>query len=1144
MLKRFFLLTVLLLTLVVSAAEEIVLIQDGKPNCEIILGDKPVRSAQFAALELQYALKKIASCDVEIRATPSGKQKVLIYVGQSGESLKKGFPDKELKKEYYLVDYKDNNIFLMGNDNKDYGKVDYAKWYTFPKRDWYYRSTTYAVYDFIEDALNLHYYGPGDLGMTYTKRATVKVKPFRRYRAPSFDAFRAIANYKIENGMKRDYEMMFLRWRLNTMYGISNHSTWGIFFRYWGKAKSKDRAVLFKEKRHELFAQGYKGRLAAVIGPEYPDDPDLPPQLCLTQKGTLDYFIWEALESLKGKRVPGSYGWRPRMEGQPYYYAFQEDDNNYFCKCANCQAYIKKKPYVELRYEFINRLAEAISKKDPNSGISTLCYSGGGTYPKTKLHPSVAVMICLSLQAYYHPGIYARQHEVYKTWVKKEIKNRPLMVWTYMLSPWSEATIIYRYNKFFPFLYPWKTAEYMKEFAQDGIKGWFGEINIQHHVLECYLASRITYDASANTDEIIEDYFRSYYGKAGPAMRKFYSQLEKICWDPANMSEGSRNKVIGGSYIYGYQTERKNWHYGTPERMKMLQGYIDEARKAASTPEERARVERFFNHIWKQAVEGRADFERRERNRNKPISQGMTKRIAPANGDLSKVSFEQAAPLKEWRTLDGEDVNWKPDIRIASDDKYLYIRYEENNTTALKNAERAPFWENNMEIFLAKRAGSDYFQISAAPSGKSEINVRTVIHGAPRKQKVGSDVIKIENVRTGNKWVVKVCVPLDKIPGYGPAIRAGETISANIYRTDFQKGALNSYSWSPIYTNDYHEGMLKPGIIYITQETKKQAFDINGTFRVLSGEKFPDQWRELLTKTQTEALSVKDGVVDFGTKAPDLKRYRYLLHKRRYPCKVGDKLIVRYSVKGKGLFAPGMYFYYNDLLGQSFLEHKRTEFNSPDKFTEMETVFTVTSRPGQIPGKFMPMFYAFPGTKLELKNISVTLVPAVEEKLPQKQTNQEKIEVNGAFRVLPGAKFPDQWWELLGKGQTAALSAQDGVMDFGTKMPDLKRYRYLLHKNKFPCKNGDKITVRYSVKGKGLFAPGMYFFYDTVRGYSFLEHKRTMLKTPDQFTEMETVFIVKNRPGQNPAVFRPMFYAFPDTKLELKNISITIERAK
>ena len=1131
-----------------SAAEELVLIRNKVPQCEIIVGEKPVRSAQFAALELQYALKRITSSTVEIRSTPSGKQKILIYVGQSAESRKKGFPNKELKKEFYLVDYKGKDIFLMGNDNEDYGKVDYSNWYTFPQRDYYYRSTTYAVYDFIEDALNLHYYGPGDLGMTFTKRDTVKVTPFRRYRAPSFDAFRSIANYKIEPGMERDYRIMFLRWRLNTMYGIANHSTWGIFFRYWGKAKSKDKAVLFKEKRHDMFAQGYKGRLAAVIGKEYPNDPDLPPQLCLTNKGTLDYFIWEAVESLKGIRVPGSYGWRPRMKDQPYYYIFQEDDNNYFCKCASCQAYIKKKPYVELRYEFINHLAEAISKKDPNAGITTLCYSGGGSYPKVKLHPAVAVQICLSLQSYYHPGIYARQHELYKTWVQKEIKNRPLMVYTYMLNPAAEATTLYRYNKFFPFLYPWKTAEYMKEFAQDGIKGWFGEINLQQHMLECYLATRITYDASADTDAIIEDYFRSYYGKAGPAMKKFYTQLEKICWDPANMSEGARNKVIKGSYIYGYHTERRNWHYGTPERMKMFQGYVEEALKAASSPEERARVERFNNLIWRQAMEGRKEFERRERNRNKPVSQTLTKWIAPCNGDLSKVPFEQAVPVKEWRTLDGEEVNWKPDIRMLADDKYLYIRYEEKNTQALKNSDRTPFWENNMEIFLAKRAGSDYFQIAVSPEGKSELLLRTVVNGSPRKEKVSSGLIKVESSRNGNQWIVKVCVPYGKIPGFGPALKSGECIFGNIYRTDYKKlVSLKAYSWSPIYTNDYHEGMLKPGLIFISGKTNKENIDVNGAFRVQPGKTLPEHWRELKKKEEKNSLSVKDGIVDFGKTAQDLKRYRYLLHTKKYSCQEGDKVTVRYSVKGKGLFAPGMYFYYDEAMGYSFLEHKRTNLNSPDKFTDMETVFVAKSRPGKIPAKFMPMFYAFPDTKLELKNVTVTVEPPASanvepEKVPE--TKKETVEVNGAFRVPAGATLPDQWKELKKKEEKGSISAKDGIVDFGKTAQDLKRYRYLLQTKRFPCKDGDKIIVRYSVKGKGLFAPGMYFYYDNVKGYSFLEHKRTNLNSPDKFTDMEIVFPVKNRPGKNPERFVPMFYAFPGTKLELKNVTVTLEHGK
>jgi hypothetical protein len=105
----------------------------------------------------------------------------------------------------------------------------------------------------------------------------------------------------------------------------------------------------------------------------------------------------------------------------------------------------------------------------------------------------------------------------------------------------------------------------------------------------------------------------------------------------------------------------------------------------------------------------------------------------------------------------------------------------------------------------------------------------------------------------------------------------------------------------------------------------------------------------------------------------------------------------------------------------------------------------------------------------------------------------------------------------------------------------LKRYRYLLQTKRFDCKDGEQVTVRFSVKGKGLFAPGMYFYYDPVKGHSFLEYKRTKLNSPDKFTDMEVVFEVKNRPNQKPEKIVPMFYAFPDTKLELKNITITKE---
>ena len=96
--KIFSIFLLLTLTFIVSASE-LTLVENNKVNCEIIIGAKPVRSAQFAALELQYAIKKIANVEVKICSKPTGKQKVLIYIGQSEESCKKGFPNKKLTKE-------------------------------------------------------------------------------------------------------------------------------------------------------------------------------------------------------------------------------------------------------------------------------------------------------------------------------------------------------------------------------------------------------------------------------------------------------------------------------------------------------------------------------------------------------------------------------------------------------------------------------------------------------------------------------------------------------------------------------------------------------------------------------------------------------------------------------------------------------------------------------------------------------------------------------------------------------------------------------------------------------------------------------------------------------------------------------------
>ena len=74
--KRLLFAFVFLFVSALSAAT--VLVKDGKPQGAIILGSRPTRAAQFAALELQYWISKITGAQLPIRAVPQNGDQVLM----------------------------------------------------------------------------------------------------------------------------------------------------------------------------------------------------------------------------------------------------------------------------------------------------------------------------------------------------------------------------------------------------------------------------------------------------------------------------------------------------------------------------------------------------------------------------------------------------------------------------------------------------------------------------------------------------------------------------------------------------------------------------------------------------------------------------------------------------------------------------------------------------------------------------------------------------------------------------------------------------------------------------------------------------------------------------------------------------------
>ena len=246
-------------------------------------------------------------------------------------------------------------------------------------------------------------------------RPTLTVKLASIRHAPKMDAFRRpyFSNRFTGKLPMRDVLLLQLRWRVNTLFGETNHSIYSIFWRYWGKALSPNLARLFIEKKPEYFAQGYAGAFAPnALRRQYPEDPDLPPQLCATHPGVVDYFAREAEQVYLGNKVAGGYGNHIlKMPGQPWFYPIQEDDSSCWCRCDRCLARFSELPperrYGYLHFDWVNRIAEAAAQRHPDIGISTLATRTRCRTPTPRYLPFDRMWQCSSASESSHGTIPA-----------------------------------------------------------------------------------------------------------------------------------------------------------------------------------------------------------------------------------------------------------------------------------------------------------------------------------------------------------------------------------------------------------------------------------------------------------------------------------------------------------------------------------------------------------------------------------------------------------------------------------------------------------------------------------------------------------------------------------------------------------------
>ncbi len=953
----------------VASARPFVVAEDGAPRAAIVVGERPVKAARLAAEELRHVLKLVTGAELPIvAARPAGGSALYVGCSAGGDAAVRGRP---FEREEYLVAFRGDDCYLCGHDADDFGRFDYADEKTFPEVIYCFRSTTYAVYDFLERYAGVRFYGFGDQGIAFVPSPTLKFAPGADVRrAPAMDAYRrpyfgSRVREQLPGVTARDEKLLQLRWRANCMYGEVNHSVMGVWYSHYKPSKVPSRAKLFKGARPDWFAQGYAGKNApnCLRRVDYPGDVDIPPQLCTSAEGPVEYFADEAVRMHRGERIEGSFANRPVMDGEPFYYPVQEQDSGAWCNCERCQGNPRLKNYLFRHFDWVNRIARAARAKDPSVGIGTLAYGDTLDYPEgLRLEDNVLVQMCVGPQSWFHPYTYEMQHGRYKRWVEKEASRRPLTLWLYFLCPWAEAKSVHKYGKFFPIHYPRHTGRYFKEFTADGIRGFFAEVTPRYHLLEAYVAARLSDDPSLDPEAMLDEHYSLYYGAAGAAMKRFAEAFESESYDIANYSDRVRQMRIIGSYVYRFHSERDNWFLGSAERVKRLDCMMDEVKAAARTPLEKARVADFCSRIWNTAVEGRREFEERERIRAVPLPYMAPGAVPDCGGDVAKVDFGQARRTQALRTLDNHVAPSVAAFRLANDSTHLYLEFREKGGDAAAHPQFGG-WENGIEVFLATRQEGDYLQFCVGTDGTVKALRQLVVEGASRREP--ASVPKAVSACTPEGWTVRVAVPFAEIPH---GAKPGDYLYGNFFRTRRWEGGVST-AWSPIFCEHYLSGLHRFGTLYTNGAAPHGEVAVDAASWGIQDAKGGLK--------DGESFSFKGGVLSLRGGAGG-KPFYVFQQKPFYPVHDGVRVVFEFDARGSGELAACLPM----LTGRAYfagLSQKKVRL-SPEVSHHRVELEVSELRPESPPTTARLGFGVFSGGEAEVSNLHVSFVSGLQKK--------------------------------------------------------------------------------------------------------------------------------------------------------------------
>ncbi|MCF6176258.1 MAG: DUF4838 domain-containing protein [Victivallaceae bacterium] len=530
-------------------------------NFKIVIAPAALPVVVFAAKELQQHLFKISGANVPIITKENGRiEQFTIYVGSNQILGPLNNRLKKLAKEEFVIKRLKNSLIIAGMDENgppvpayDYAKkqvIDFGRVGRFYKnkqrQDWLIsRGTMHAVYTFLEDYAKVRWYWPGEIGTVILKSEYLYLpksgidrqeKPDMNYRM-----FHELLGNDVPDATPYDYLLYFAR---NKIYGseafVCNHT-----FNQWPER--------FAKSNPDWFATLANGKKA------YYEDNKHRSAFCYTHPGVKAQQI---------KDIDNYFAGRfnlPRASKK--YIAIMPNDahrEQHSCVCPRCLS--KRTPEKgplgvesEIYWDFFTTIAKKYLKSKPEITFTCCAYQTYQHPPnKIKFPKNTIVQICPGPSGQFDLDKPLTDFWAYKSladWDKIEVRK---YLWLYY-NPRNHAglDLFANFSKHIEKLFHSIDGKgYEGAFVQVGNKwkpraGIFNTMWLQDH-LTYYLVSKAMWDTKLDTDKILNEYYKLFYGPASADMAVFFETLQDA-WTGITKKMAKTHAMVTTKNLYDNQ---------------------------------------------------------------------------------------------------------------------------------------------------------------------------------------------------------------------------------------------------------------------------------------------------------------------------------------------------------------------------------------------------------------------------------------------------------------------------------------------------------------------------------------------------------------------------------------------------------------